>query len=303
MIFMVSVWNRVFQHYTKTEISNLTGVSVSSLSQAQKKNSSMQAKHALVIARHMGVSVEELLTGVPSQGWHRAHDDLAEALTHAKQVVERLQSALQTATLFVPISSEEAKGDSTPSFQAFGNLEHRPKKPERPGATSNTKPLRSKLTSTHPDPDGSRSVYESAPDYSPPDHEYIMVTGMTAAGMPIEIGQGEGMVTLDKSLLCGDAQEHYAVQVRGTSMTGAGIQDGDYCLIYSASVPVNGQIMLARHGDRLTLKLIREDPQSSRGRRYHLHYVDGSGREVLADEDGEDWYSVGKFVCTFVPLS
>lgn len=152
-------------------------------------------------------------------------------------------------------------------------------------------------------PDGSRSVYESALDYSPPDHEYIMVTGMTAAGMPIEIGQGEGMVTLDKSLLCGDAQEHYAVQVRGTSMTGAGIQDGDYCLIYSASVPLNGQIMLARHGDRLTLKLIREDPQSLRGRRYHLHYVDGSGREALADEDGEDWYIVGKFVCTFVPLS
>ena len=278
MIFMVSVWNSVFQHYTKTEISNLTGVSVSSLSQAQKKNSSMQAKHALVIARHMGVSVEELLTGVPSQGWHRAHDDLAEALAHAKQVVERLQSALKTATLFFPISSSDIH---TP-----GRLEQRPKKPEQPGDTSNAppvahlKPLRSKPTSPRPDPDDSRSVREVAPQYAPDAASDtigpVPFAGRMAAGPPIDVERWPDEWRPIRLRRRESAQTHYLAQAVGTSMVDAGIADGALVLVRRAEAAQHDQIVVVwLPGDGLTIKRYR-----LAGGRPVLAWEDGSGRTV-----------------------
>ena len=129
----------------------------------------------------------------------------------------------------------------------------------------------------------------------------IAMAGKVAAGTPIEmIGMGGGeKVHIETALLPADARECYAVRVEGTSMASAGIRDGDYALIRSASVPVDGQIMLAAHGSESTLKLVKETPEEER--RFHLYYMDESGREVLAREDETDWRIIGSFVCTFMP--
>ena len=249
-------WEYALRYLSGAELSRITGVLESTISRGRKSGGELKARHVVAIARHLGLTTDEFLTG-------RAN----ESLQQAREIIGRMYESVRSA--------EHVGREYLDRVRSSGSL--------------------SVEVPYYSGPDDSHSVRESAPRYGSlaDDGEQIMVMGMTAAGSPIEMGQGEGMVSVDRCLLCGNPQEHYAVRVHGTSMTGAGIQDGDYCLIYSASVPLHGQIMLARHGDQLTLKLLKEDLDRTQGRRYHLYYVDGSGREVLADEDGEDWYIIG----------
>lgn len=151
----------------------------------------------------------------------------------------------------------------------------------------------------------SQEVQEPSPLYlvqeEAPQLISIRLAGCSAAGNPTEMGHPDRTLRIDSSLLTGDEREYYAVRIEGTSMIGAGIGDGDYGLIRSASVPINGKIMLIAHGDTLTIKQVKEDPLNEKGRPFHLYYQDGTGREVLAEEDGEDWRIVGEFICTFKP--
>lgn|GEM_PF-2930363 len=129
----------------------------------------------------------------------------------------------------------------------------------------------------------------------------VVMVGKVAAGIPIEMISDGTMVTIETAFLPVDAKECFAVRVEGTSMIGADIHDGDYALIRSASVPVHGQIMLVAHDNESTLKLVKETPEEVR--RFHLYFVDGSGQEILAEEDGTDWRIIGSYVCTFKPKS
>jgi SOS-response transcriptional repressor LexA len=47
------------------------------------------------------------------------------------------------------------------------------------------------------------------------------------------------------------------VEIKGTSMTNAGINDGDYVIMRLAKGPSHGKVMLVRYGNESTVKRIK----------------------------------------------
>jgi repressor LexA len=82
----------------------------------------------------------------------------------------------------------------------------------------------------------------------------IPVVGTVAAGIPILSEENwEGTLTLHKSLLKKN-RVYFALKIRGDSMTGAGIMDGDMAVIEKQSVVKNGEIAVAVVDEAVTLK-------------------------------------------------
>jgi len=82
----------------------------------------------------------------------------------------------------------------------------------------------------------------------------IPLVGKIAAGTPIEAIQHDGhFVDVPKGLLA--RGEHYALEIEGDSMTGAGILDGDTVVIQRADTAQSGDIIVALVDDEeATLK-------------------------------------------------
>ena len=77
----------------------------------------------------------------------------------------------------------------------------------------------------------------------------IPVVGVVTAGMPIlALENQEGTISWDGDPSC------FALRVRGDSMIGAGILDGDKVVVRPQSTADNGQIVVARIGDEATVK-------------------------------------------------
>ncbi|MEM7318448.1 MAG: transcriptional repressor LexA, partial [Pseudomonadota bacterium] len=73
----------------------------------------------------------------------------------------------------------------------------------------------------------------------------LPVMGRIAAGVPIEaISQVSHQVAVPGNMVSGSG-EHYALEVKGDSMTEAGINDGDVVVIRETSVADNGDIVVA----------------------------------------------------------
>ena len=82
----------------------------------------------------------------------------------------------------------------------------------------------------------------------------IPIVGTVAAGAPILSEENiEGTITLHQSVLKKN-RVYFAVRVRGDSMSGAGIMDGDMAVIEKLSVVKNGEIAVAVVDDAFTLK-------------------------------------------------
>jgi repressor LexA len=82
----------------------------------------------------------------------------------------------------------------------------------------------------------------------------IPIVGTVAAGIPILSEENwEATVTLHESTLKKN-RTYFAVRVRGDSMSGAGIMDGDLAVIEKLSVVKNGEIAVAVVEDAVTLK-------------------------------------------------
>ena len=78
----------------------------------------------------------------------------------------------------------------------------------------------------------------------------IPIVGVVTAGHPIlAVENIEGYLPAD-----GDPKGRYALRVRGDSMIGAGIFDGDLVVIRPQQDAVNGQIVVALLGDEATVK-------------------------------------------------
>lgn len=78
---------------------------------------------------------------------------------------------------------------------------------------------------------------------------YIPVVGVVTAGLPIlAVENQEGFMPWDGDSSC------FALRVRGDSMIGAGILDGDKVVIRPQQVAQDGQIVVARIGDEATVK-------------------------------------------------
>jgi repressor LexA len=82
----------------------------------------------------------------------------------------------------------------------------------------------------------------------------VPIVGTVAAGAPILSEENwEGTITLHQSMLKKN-KVYFAVRVRGDSMSGAGIMDGDMAIIEKMTVVKNGEIAVAVIDDAVTLK-------------------------------------------------
>ncbi|MDR2716893.1 MAG: transcriptional repressor LexA [Treponema sp.] len=82
----------------------------------------------------------------------------------------------------------------------------------------------------------------------------IPIVGTVAAGIPILSEENwEGTITLHQSMLKKN-KTYFAVKVRGDSMSGAGIMDGDMAIIEKMAIVKNGEIAVAVIDDAVTLK-------------------------------------------------
>jgi len=101
---------------------------------------------------------------------------------------------------------------------------------------------------TAPQPANARPVEAAAAVTLP-------VMGRIAAGVPIEaIAHASHTVTVPGDMIAGRGS-HYALEVKGDSMIGAGINDGDVVIIRETAVADNGDIVVALIEDQeATLK-------------------------------------------------
>ena len=114
--------------------------------------------------------------------------------------------------------------------------------------------------------------------------------GFTAAGIPKDITVYPNQILqFPLNTIKGRLSDYFSLAVCGTSMTEAGIQDGDYILLRKAESPENGAIMLVRHEDKSTVKRIR----INKGHIF-LCWEDGSHRQI--EVDSADYEVQGKFV-------
>jgi repressor LexA len=82
----------------------------------------------------------------------------------------------------------------------------------------------------------------------------IPIVGTVAAGIPILSEENwEGTIILHQSMLK-KSRVYFAVKVRGDSMSGAGIMDGDMAIIEKMAMVKNGEIAVAVVDDAVTLK-------------------------------------------------
>ena len=80
----------------------------------------------------------------------------------------------------------------------------------------------------------------------------IPVVGVVTAGMPIlAVENQEGTMAWEGDPGC------FALRVRGDSMVGAGILDGDKVVVRPQQTAGDGQIVVARIGDEATVKRLR----------------------------------------------
>ncbi len=114
----------------------------------------------------------------------------------------------------------------------------------------------------------------------------IPVVGRVAAGEPIlAVENIESTMKLPSNMV--SSGELFALRVRGDSMTGAGIQDGDYTIVRSQDSADEGDIVVALLEDEATVKRFHRD-----GRRVILKAENPAYR----DREAPDARIVGKVV-------
>ena len=121
------------------------------------------------------------------------------------------------------------------------------------------------------------------------DRDRIPYLQDVAAGPPRVIGEDASQYVEVSKRLIRKGERYYAASVRGTSMTGAGILDGDMVLIRWANVPHDGAIQVVRYKNKVTLKRMR----AVEGKGWELRYMDGSGEVVFCDSS--EYEVVGEF--------
>ncbi|MDZ7789494.1 MAG: transcriptional repressor LexA [Xanthomonadales bacterium] len=108
----------------------------------------------------------------------------------------------------------------------------------------------------------------------PPNTKTVPIIGRVAAGSPLlAIENHDDELAIDEHLF--SPRPDYALKVRGESMTGAGIDDGDLLLVHRTPEARAGQIVVARIDDEVTVKRLRR-----------------KGRGVYLDSENPDYPSI-----------
>jgi repressor LexA len=91
----------------------------------------------------------------------------------------------------------------------------------------------------------------------------LPLIGTVAAGAPIlAVENVEARYAVDAALFSPRAD--YLLRVRGQSMIDAGILDGDLLAVHQSAEARNGQIVVARIGDEVTVKRLERAPEGIR---------------------------------------
>jgi repressor LexA len=99
-------------------------------------------------------------------------------------------------------------------------------------------------------------IIKGQDDEDPSDIVEIPILGPVAAGIPTNVESNwEGTVSVHRSELK-ESGEYFALRVRGDSMIGAGILDGDTAIIKQTNMAENGEIVVVRVNENTTLKRI-----------------------------------------------
>ncbi len=77
--------------------------------------------------------------------------------------------------------------------------------------------------------------------------------GRIAAGEPIDVNAGQETLEVPAHLM-GGVDDHYVLEVSGTSMIGEGIFDGDLVVVKKNDRASKGEMVVALVGDEVTLK-------------------------------------------------
>ena len=85
--------------------------------------------------------------------------------------------------------------------------------------------------------------------------------GVVAAGAPIESIPDDEQIFVPADFL--RAGDHYVLRVRGDSMIGDGVHDGDLVVIQRAESAPDGEMVVALVGDEVTLKRIYRESAST----------------------------------------
>jgi repressor LexA len=118
-------------------------------------------------------------------------------------------------------------------------------------------------------------------DYRP--ERGIPVLGRVAAGAPILATENiVGHVDLARELRGAEMDELFLLEVRGESMTGAGIHDGDLVLVRSQRTVADGEIAAVVIGEEATVKRVR-----FRGGRLRLEPANPRHRPITVGPEDE----------------
>ncbi len=111
----------------------------------------------------------------------------------------------------------------------------------------------------------------------------LPLVGRVAAGSPILAQEHvEASYALDPNLF--DQRPDYLLKVRGMSMRDAGILDGDLLAVKRTQEARNGQIVVARVGDDVTVKRLRR-----RGHSIELLPENPDYQPIVVDARSDDF--------------
>ena len=85
--------------------------------------------------------------------------------------------------------------------------------------------------------------------------------GVVAAGAPIESFAGDERIFVPADFL--RTGDHYVLRVRGDSMIGDGVHDGDLVVVQRNESVTDGEMVVALVGDEVTLKRIYRESAST----------------------------------------
>ena len=119
--------------------------------------------------------------------------------------------------------------------------------------------------------------------------------GKIHAGEPALLPEArEGFVTFDRRFVPGE--DAFLLRVKGDSMTGRGILDGDYVMISPSAPPGEGDVIAARLGEEATVKSL-----TYRDGVTVLQPANPAEREIVV-RDGDDFAILGVVCGIFRPF-
>lgn len=139
-------------------------------------------------------------------------------------------------------------------------------------------------------------VLEFTDEVAVPTPLAVPVVGRVQAGKPITAVENlEGEVLLDGSLTGGE--KVFLLRVRGDSMAGAHIAEGDLVMVRPQKTAENGEIVVALIGDEATVKRIYCEPG-----KVILRPENPAYDEIVVKPPADDFELIGKVVGVFRKL-